>query len=180
MFKSPASIRLRSNSLLWAVFAMLAAAAVADVRPTLEGPVVDTLTAVNHAQLTDGRFDLVAAEDEQGLQEYTQVERFFLWSAETDRVTPGETIVYRRRTRDDGSGSDPPESTAWPGFFCDSPLGRSGTSPLFHDIFNVLNRENLVAPAGRRASATFMIPAAAHRAADAVWNQSPFLGSRHT
>ena len=32
---------------------------------------------------------------------------------------------------------------------------------LFYDIFNVLNRENLVAPTGNRASPTFMVPTAA-------------------
>jgi hypothetical protein len=32
---------------------------------------------------------------------------------------------------------------------------------LFYDIFNILNRENHVAPTGNRASATFMVPTAA-------------------
>jgi len=32
---------------------------------------------------------------------------------------------------------------------------------LFYDIFNVFNRENLVAPSGNRSSSTFMIPTAA-------------------
>ena len=32
---------------------------------------------------------------------------------------------------------------------------------LFYDVFNVLNRENLVAPTGNRASPTFMVPTAA-------------------
>jgi outer membrane receptor for ferrienterochelin and colicin len=32
---------------------------------------------------------------------------------------------------------------------------------LFYDIFNVLNRENLVPPTGNRASSTFMVPTAA-------------------
>jgi hypothetical protein len=32
---------------------------------------------------------------------------------------------------------------------------------LFYDIFNLLNRENLVAPTGNRASPTFMVPTAA-------------------
>jgi carboxypeptidase family protein/TonB-dependent receptor-like protein len=32
---------------------------------------------------------------------------------------------------------------------------------LFYDIFNVLNRENLVTPTGNRASTTFMVPTAA-------------------
>jgi hypothetical protein len=32
---------------------------------------------------------------------------------------------------------------------------------LFYDIFNVMNRENLVAPTGNRASSVFMVPTAA-------------------
>jgi hypothetical protein len=42
------------------------------------------------------------------------------------------------------------------------PLGRGFESlDLFYDIFNVLNRENLVNPTGNRASANFMISTAA-------------------
>jgi hypothetical protein len=42
------------------------------------------------------------------------------------------------------------------------PLGNGLESvDLFYDIFNVLNRENLVAPTGNRASTTFMVPTAA-------------------
>ena len=42
------------------------------------------------------------------------------------------------------------------------PLGSGLESlDLFYDIFNVLNRENLVAPTGNRASSTFMVPTAA-------------------
>jgi hypothetical protein len=42
------------------------------------------------------------------------------------------------------------------------PLARGLESlDLFYDIFNVLNRENLVPPIGNRASAVFMVPTAA-------------------
>jgi hypothetical protein len=42
------------------------------------------------------------------------------------------------------------------------PLGRGLESlDLFYDIFNLINRENLVAPTGNRASAFFMVPTAA-------------------
>ncbi len=42
------------------------------------------------------------------------------------------------------------------------PLARGLESlDLFYDIFNVLNRENLVPPTGNRASAVFMVPTAA-------------------
>ena len=32
---------------------------------------------------------------------------------------------------------------------------------LFYDIFNLIDRENLIAPTGNRASAVFMVPTAA-------------------
>ena len=42
------------------------------------------------------------------------------------------------------------------------PLGRGLESlDLFYDIFNLINRENLIAPTGNRASAVFMVPTAA-------------------
>lgn len=42
------------------------------------------------------------------------------------------------------------------------PLGGGLQSlDLFYDIFNLLNRENLVTPTGNRASANFMVPTAA-------------------
>jgi signal transduction histidine kinase len=144
---------LRTNSVLFAVLAMLAAAGlalylqhralttlqaqhavileqvaartataiVADVRRTLEGPVFDTLTRVNHPQLREGRFDLVAREYENGLREYPQVERFFLWSAQTDQVLPGEMMFYGSAA---ASGATP-AGTRWPGFYRDPALGRA-------------------------------------------------------
>jgi len=42
------------------------------------------------------------------------------------------------------------------------PLGRGLESlDLFYDVFNLINRENLVSPIGNRASAVFMVPTAA-------------------
>lgn len=40
-------------------------------------------------------------------------------------------------------------------------VGRIESLDLFYDIFNVLNRENLVPPTGNRSSSTFMVPTAA-------------------
>jgi hypothetical protein len=42
------------------------------------------------------------------------------------------------------------------------PLGRGFDSlDLFYDIFNLIDRENLIAPTGNRGSAVFMVPTAA-------------------
>jgi signal transduction histidine kinase len=81
-----------------------------EVRRTLDGPVFDTLTAVNHPELRAGRIDLVAKEFEQGLASYPHVDRFFIWNAQTEAAAPGEVLFYGRRERSasalDGAGID--------------------------------------------------------------------------
>lgn len=67
-----------------------------EVRRTLDGPVVDTLLAVTHPELRSGRLDLVAQQFERGLHDYPQVQRFLLWSKETERVAPGEALFLAR------------------------------------------------------------------------------------
>lgn len=63
-----------------------------EARRALDGPVFNTLTAVNHPELRAGRLDLVAAEFEAALADYPHVERFFVWTADTERVAPGEVL----------------------------------------------------------------------------------------
>jgi signal transduction histidine kinase len=58
-----------------------------ELRRTLDGPIFDTLAAVNHPELRAGRFDLVAQQFARGLEAYPHVDRFFAWSA-TSGVGP--------------------------------------------------------------------------------------------
>jgi signal transduction histidine kinase len=74
------------------------------VRRTLDGPVFDTLTAVNHPDLREGRLDLVAKQYRDGLDTYPHVERFFVWNEQTETQAPGEALFY---ARDGGFGRDP-------------------------------------------------------------------------
>ncbi len=67
-----------------------------DLRRTLNGPVFETLTAVNHPDLRAGRLDLVAEEFSAGLRSYSHVDRFFAWHAQTEAVAPGEVVFYGR------------------------------------------------------------------------------------
>ena len=67
-----------------------------EVRATLDGPVFDTLTRVNHPELHAGRLDLVARRFEEGLVAYPHVERFFVWSKETEARAPGEALFLER------------------------------------------------------------------------------------
>jgi signal transduction histidine kinase len=73
-----------------------AADIAAELRRRLDGPVFDTLTAVNHPELRAGRLDLVAQQFDQGLTEYPHVERFLAWSAQTERTASGEALFYDR------------------------------------------------------------------------------------
>lgn len=70
-----------------------------ELRRTLDGPVFDTLTAVNHPDLRAGRLDLVAQQYARGLEAYPHVDRFFAWSSNTDAITPGEVLFYGRDQR---------------------------------------------------------------------------------
>jgi signal transduction histidine kinase len=69
------------------------------VRRTLDGPIFDTLTAVNHPELRSGRLDLVASQYEEGLRAYPHVDRFFAWNAERDGAAPGKVLFYGRDGR---------------------------------------------------------------------------------
>jgi signal transduction histidine kinase len=66
------------------------------VRRTLDGPIFDTLTAVNHPELRAGRLDLVAKQYQEGLQAYPHVDRFLAWNAQTEREAPGEVLFFGR------------------------------------------------------------------------------------
>jgi signal transduction histidine kinase len=67
-----------------------------EVRRTLDGPVFETLTAVNHPELRAGRLDLVAQQFSEALESYPHVDRFLVWSTQTQAVTPGEALFYQR------------------------------------------------------------------------------------
>jgi signal transduction histidine kinase len=69
-----------------------------EVRRTLDGPVLDTLLAVTHPELMAGKLGLVGDAYEQGLSAYPQVQRFFIWSKETEAVAPGEALFYQPRS----------------------------------------------------------------------------------
>ena len=71
-----------------------------EVHRAIDGPVFDTLTAVNHPELRAGRLDLVAREFAEGLKAYPHVDRFFVWSAETECAFPGEALFTSRHPRD--------------------------------------------------------------------------------
>jgi len=69
-----------------------------ELRRTLDGPIFDTLAAVNHPELQAGRLDLVAQHFARGLEAYPHVDRFFAWSASGGRgaVSDPDVLFYGR------------------------------------------------------------------------------------
>jgi signal transduction histidine kinase len=69
-----------------------------EMRRTLDGPIFDTLAAVNHPELRAGRLDLVAQHFARGLEAYPHVDRFFAWSAPAGRggAALPEVLFYGR------------------------------------------------------------------------------------
>jgi signal transduction histidine kinase len=105
--------------ILQAIAERNANAAAREIQHTLEAPVFETLSAVNHPLLREGRLDLVAAHYADGLDRYPQVERFFLWTDGTDADAPREVLFFDR------SHSRPRGGPALAGFYRDTAVGRA-------------------------------------------------------
>ncbi len=84
-----------------------AADVAAELRRTLDGPIFDTLAAVNHPELRAGRMDLVAQHFARGLEAYPHVDRFFAWIPAAGRAPSPDVLFYGRSgefARDDDLG----------------------------------------------------------------------------
>jgi signal transduction histidine kinase len=68
----------------------------AEMRRTLDGPIFDTLAAVNHPDLRAWRLDLIAQNFSEGLRSYPHVEQFLAWRAEPDPASAGDVMFYGR------------------------------------------------------------------------------------
>lgn len=82
-----------------------------EIRRTIEGPIFDTLAAVNHPELGAGRLDLVAQHFARGLEAYPHVDRFFAWTRGPGHGGEGadDVLFYGRSgefTRDAGLAED--------------------------------------------------------------------------
>jgi hypothetical protein len=91
-----ATLRAQTGVILTQLSEQTATDVAVEVRRTLDGPVFDTLTAVNHPVLRLGNLDLVAEQFEEGLNLYPQVERFFVWTKETELAASGQALFYGR------------------------------------------------------------------------------------
>jgi nitrogen-specific signal transduction histidine kinase len=90
------ALHSQTNVILRQLSEQTAADIATELRRTLDGPVFDTLTAVNHPELRAGRLDLVARQFDEGLSSYPHVEQFFAWSTQTEQSAPGQALFYSR------------------------------------------------------------------------------------
>lgn len=93
------TLRSQTRVILRQLSEQTAADIATELRRTLDGPVFDTLTAVNHPELRAGRLDLVMEQFEHGLVAYPHVDRFVAWNAETQKTAPGEVLFLGRDGR---------------------------------------------------------------------------------
>jgi signal transduction histidine kinase len=94
--RAMSALQSQTRVILRQISEQAAADVAQDLRRTLDGPVFETLTAVNHPDLRAGRLDLVADEFVTGLRHYPHVDRFFAWHAQTEATAPGEVVFYGR------------------------------------------------------------------------------------
>lgn len=98
------ALQSQTNVILGQISEQTAADIATELHRMLDGPVFDTLTAVNHPELRAGRLDLVAQQYERGLKVYPHVERFFVWLAPDSQRERHEVLFYGR---DGGFKPDP-------------------------------------------------------------------------
>lgn len=69
-----------------------------ELRRTLDGPIFDTLAAVNHPELRAGRLDLVAQHFARGFELYPHVERFLAWKVEAGSPGAASDVLFYGRS----------------------------------------------------------------------------------
>jgi signal transduction histidine kinase len=106
-----------------------ALAVESEIRRVFDGPVLETVTAVSHADVMEGRVDLIADQFARGTRDYPHVERFFVWTADSQSIAPDEVVFYGPAPRADRGVTPQPERDgrlvgAWQYFYRDAAWGR--------------------------------------------------------
>ena len=92
------ALRLQTEIILRQNTAQSAREITDELRRVLDGPVVDTLTAVTHPDLRAGRLDLVGEQFRAGLDAYPHVDEFFAWHSR-DGPPQATMLFYGRHAR---------------------------------------------------------------------------------
>ena len=95
-YRANAALQSQTQIIVRQLSEQAAADVAGGLRRTLNGPIFDTLAAVNHPDLRAGRMELVAAKFAKGLEDYPHVERFFAWRAESG--TAPASVLFHGRT----------------------------------------------------------------------------------
>jgi signal transduction histidine kinase len=98
-YRAIATLESQTQIIVRQISEQAASDVAAELRRTLAGPVLDTMTAVSQPDLRAGRFDLVAQEYKKALVTYPHVDRFLAWSTGTEADTPGEVLFFGRDGR---------------------------------------------------------------------------------
>lgn len=95
-YQARAALQVQTRVILHQISEQTAVDVGAEIRRTLDGPVRETLRALTQRDMLAGRLDLVVQQYREGLTNYPQVQRFFVWSMETDEIAPGEALFIDR------------------------------------------------------------------------------------
>ena len=117
------AMREQRRVILKQVSQQAAAEVARQLRSAINGPVAETINAVDPPELRATGLDSLAAQFRTALDRYPHVERFVVWNARTEAVAPGQ-VLFRARERPpsaapvllDGSADE---------FFADPPLGQA-------------------------------------------------------
>ena len=90
------ALQSQTNVILGQISEQTAGDIATELHRVLDGPVFDTLTAVNHPELRAGRLDLVAQQYERGLESYPHVDRFFVWLDDAGESAPEDVLFFGR------------------------------------------------------------------------------------
>ena len=94
-YRANAALQSQTHVIVRQLSEQAAADVAGGLRRTINGPIFNTLAAVNHPDLRAGRMELVAREFVAGLDAYPHVESFFAWRAQP----AGEAaVLFHHRT----------------------------------------------------------------------------------
>jgi signal transduction histidine kinase len=95
-YRAISTLQSQTRVILRQISEQTAADVAVELHRVLDGPVFDTLTAVNHPELRARRLDLVAQQYAAGLRTYRHVDRFFIWLAESEPKATSDVMFFGR------------------------------------------------------------------------------------
>ncbi len=93
------------------------------LRTELNGPVVETINAIDPPQLREPGLHWLAAHFRPALQRYPHVDRFIVWNTRTEAAAPAQVLFYGRNPPSAAVLAHSDETMS--GFVADPPLGRA-------------------------------------------------------